>query len=113
MASCHIRIIMKTMIIGFTLLCRYGNIVLLQSIKQLEVHGYHLFVHYDITPKKPHSPSYKTRVKIADTCKSFAKKIVHVSRLKDMEDYRNEVEAMKTLCNKSHTNMIQYFTDGF
>jgi len=49
---------------------------------------------------------------IVDTCKSFARKIIHVSSPKDMEDYRNEVEAMKTLCNKSHTNMIQYFTDG-
>jgi serine/threonine protein kinase len=29
-----------------------------------------------------------------------------------MEDYRNEVEVMKTLCNKSHTNMIQYIGDG-
>ena len=29
-----------------------------------------------------------------------------------MEDYKNEVAAMKTLCNKSHTNMIQYIADG-
>ena len=29
-----------------------------------------------------------------------------------MEDYRNEVEAMKTLCNKSPTNMIQYIDVG-
>jgi len=29
-----------------------------------------------------------------------------------MEDYKNEVEAMKKLCNKSHANMIQYIADG-
>jgi serine/threonine protein kinase len=29
-----------------------------------------------------------------------------------MEYYTNAVKVMKTLCNKSHTNMIQYIGDG-
>ena len=49
---------------------------------------------------------------IADTWKSIARKLICVSKPKDMEDYRNEVEAMRTLCNKSHTNMIQYIRHG-
>lgn len=47
-----------------------------------------------------------------DTYKSIARKIISVKTPKEMEDYRNEVEAMKTLCNKSHINMIQYIDDG-
>jgi serine/threonine protein kinase len=50
---------------------------------------------------------------IADTYnKSIARKILRISKPKEMEDYKKEVEAMKTVCNKSHTNMIQYIDDG-
>ena len=49
---------------------------------------------------------------IADTYKSIARKLISIEKPQDIEDYRNEVDAMKTLCNKSHTNMIQYIRHG-
>jgi len=50
---------------------------------------------------------------IADTYKYYiARKILRISKPKEMEDYKKEVEAMKTVCNKLHTNMIQYIDHG-
>ena len=50
---------------------------------------------------------------IADTYnKSIARKILRISKPKEMGDYKKEVEAMKTVCDKSHTNMIQYIDHG-
>lgn len=44
--------------------------------------------------------------------KPITRKLIHVSKPEDIESYRNEVEAMKTLSNKSCRNTIQYINHG-